>query len=73
MALSVVWCSDDGKEHAMHPELMQEIARYSRADMLREAERARLAHEASVDRDETRRRFRLRRRERVAFKPAYGR
>lgn len=57
----------------MHPTLMHEIARYRQADMLREAERARLAHEASLDRDETRRRFSLRRRRRAAFKPAYGR
>lgn len=57
----------------MHPTLMHEIARYRQADMLREAERARLAHEASVATDGTRRRFRLRRRERTAFKPAFGR
>jgi hypothetical protein len=53
---------------------MQEIARYRQADMLREAERARLAHEvsserASVEADTPRRRFRLRRRERPAFTP----
>jgi hypothetical protein len=54
----------------MHPTLMHEIARYRQADMLREAERARLAHEASLDGDKTRRRFRLRRRERTTFKPA---
>ena len=29
----------------MHPTLMHEIARYGQADMLREAEQARLAHE----------------------------
>jgi hypothetical protein len=58
----------------MHPTLMHEIARYRQADMLREAERARLAHEASLegDKDSTRRRFRLRLRERGAFKPAFG-
>jgi hypothetical protein len=60
----------------MHPTLMQEIARYRQADMLREAERARLAHEvsserASVDADKPRRRFRLRRRERPAYRPAF--
>ncbi len=43
----------------MHPTLMQEIARYRQADMLREAERARLAHEVSLDSDRPRRRFRL--------------
>lgn len=54
----------------MHPTLMHEIARYRQADLLREAERARLAHLASVDADEPRRRFRLRRRTRLAFRPA---
>jgi hypothetical protein len=43
----------------MHPTLMQEIARYRQADMLREAERARLAHEVSLGSDRPRRRFRL--------------
>ena len=33
----------------MHPTLMHEIARYRQADMLREAERARLAHQASTE------------------------
>lgn len=56
----------------MHPTLMHEIARYRQADMLREAERARLAHEASTDVEKTRRRW-LRRRERTALKPAFGR
>jgi hypothetical protein len=56
----------------MHPTLMHEISRYRQADLLREAERARLAHEASSNRTETRRRW-LRRRERWAFKPAFGR
>ena len=56
----------------MHPTLLQEIARYRQADMLREAERARLAHEVSLERaslgaDRTRRRFRLRRRGRPVF------
>ena len=32
----------------MHPTLMHEIARYRQADLLREAERARLAHQASL-------------------------
>jgi hypothetical protein len=54
----------------MHPTLVQEIARYRQADMLREAERARLAHEVSTRMDKPRRRFRLRRRERPAFVPA---
>jgi hypothetical protein len=49
----------------MHPTLMHEIARYRQADLLREAERARLAHQAST-RGSTRRRW-LRRRERTAF------
>ena len=33
----------------VHPTLMHEIARYRQADMLREAERARLAHQASTE------------------------
>ena len=56
----------------MHPTLMHEIARYRQADLLREAERARLAHEASADTGKTRRRW-LRRRERTVFTPAFGR
>lgn len=56
----------------MHPTLMHEIARYRQADMLREAERARMAAEASTEGGRTRRRW-LRRRERSAFKPAFGR
>jgi len=56
----------------MHPTLMHEISRYRQADLLREAERARLAHEASADQPKTRRRW-LRRRERPAFTPAFGR
>lgn len=58
----------------MHPTLMHEIARYRQADLLREADRARLAHEASTEMETqgTRRRW-LRRRERTAFKPAFGR
>ena len=55
----------------MHPTLMHEIARYRQADLLREAERARLAHQASTEGGSTRRRW-LRRRERTAFKPAFG-
>jgi hypothetical protein len=52
--------------------LKHEIARYRQADILRESARARLAHEAilAAERDGTRRRFRLRRKERPAFKPA---
>jgi hypothetical protein len=57
----------------MHPTLMHEIARYRQADMLREAERARLAHEASLAADTPRRRPRLRRRALPFFKPALGR
>jgi hypothetical protein len=56
----------------MHPTLMHEIARYRQADLLREAERARLAHEASADGEKNRRRW-LRRRERPALTPAFGR
>lgn len=33
----------------MHATLMHDIARYRQADMLREAQRARLAHEASIE------------------------
>ena len=55
----------------MHPTLMHEIARYRQADMLREAERARLLTRSAQSRS-TRRRW-LRRRERTAFKPAFGR
>jgi hypothetical protein len=57
----------------MHPTLMYEIARYRQADMLREAERARLAHEVSVASDTPKRRTRLRRRALPFFKPALGR
>ena len=59
----------------MHPTLMQEIARYRQADMLREAERARLAHQVSIASDRPRRRLRLRL-PRIAFsghgRPAFG-
>lgn len=58
----------------MHPTLMQEIARYRQADMLREAEQARLAHEVSLASDRPRRRFRLPRLGTVGFgRPAFGR
>jgi hypothetical protein len=57
----------------MHPTLMREIARYRQADMIREAERARLAHEASAERVEGTRRRWPRRRGRTAFTPAFGR
>jgi hypothetical protein len=57
----------------MHPTLMQEIGRYRQADMLREAERARLAHEASADVETKTRRRWLRRRERPVFRPAFER
>jgi hypothetical protein len=62
----------DRKESIVHPTLMQEIARYRQADLLREAERARLAHEASMTADRPRRRFRLRR-ERPVYRPAFER
>ena len=57
----------------MHPTLMREIARYRQADLIREAERARLAHEASAERVEKTRRRWPRRRGRPAFTPAFGR
>jgi hypothetical protein len=57
--------------HDIHPTLRHEIARYRQADILRESERARLAHELSLEDDRPRRRLRLRRRERSAFKPAF--
>lgn len=58
----------------MHPTLMHEIARYRQADLLREAERARLAHEVSMETDRPRRRFRLWRRSAAPVfpKPALG-
>lgn len=43
----------------MHPTLMHEIARYRQADMLREVERTRRAHEVSTAFDTPRRRFSL--------------
>jgi hypothetical protein len=66
-----VWATE--RSQIVHPTLMQEIARYRQADLFKEAERARLAHEASVTADRPRRRFRLRRRERPAYKPAFER
>ena len=59
----------------MYPTLHYEIARYHQADMLREAERARLAHEVSMASDRPRRRFRLWRRSTSPAhpKPAYER
>ena len=56
----------------MHPTLTYEIARYHQADLLREAAQPRLAREATAGRKENRRRW-LRRRERPAFKPSFGR
>ena len=58
----------------MHPTLLHEIARYRQADLLREAERARLAHEVSMASDRPRRRWWFRRERNVpAFrKPALG-
>lgn len=58
----------------MHPVLMYEVARHRQADMLREAERARLAHQVSLASDKPhRRRFRL---PRIAFtghgRPVFG-
>ena len=50
----------------MHPTLLHEIANFRQADMLREAERARLAHAVSLASDRPRRRFRLRRRHEAA-------
>ena len=43
----------------MHPTLMHEIARYRQADLLREAEQARLAHEVKMASYRPQRRFRL--------------
>jgi len=43
----------------MHPTLMHEIARYRQADMLREVERTRLAHEVSMTFETPQRRFSL--------------
>ncbi len=56
----------------MHPTLMQDIARYRQVDMIREAERARLAHQVSADSDaQPRRRFNLSwRRHTAAGRPA---
>jgi hypothetical protein len=51
---------------------MYEIARYRQADLLREAERARLAHLATHGADQPRRRFRLRLRTRRSLRPALG-
>ncbi len=56
----------------MHPTLMQDIARYRQADLLREAERARLAHLASLASDGPRRRFRFRLRNCTSLRPALG-
>jgi hypothetical protein len=60
----------------MHPSLMQEIARYRQSDLIREAERVRLAHEVSMASDRPRRRWWFRRRSELPAalpKPAYGR
>lgn len=58
----------------MHPHLMQEIARYRQADMLREAERARLAHQISLASDRPRRRLRLPRLRLAGLgRPVFGR
>lgn len=59
----------------MHPTLMYEIARYRQADMIREAERARLAHAASLAADTTQRHKPRTRRRAFPFfsKPALGR
>ena len=43
----------------MHPTLMHEIARYRQADLLREAEQERLAHEVKMASYRPQRRFRL--------------
>ena len=58
----------------MHPSLSHEIARYHHADLLREAERARLAHELSTASDLPRRRFKLGRRGKAPAspRPAFG-
>jgi hypothetical protein len=43
----------------MHPTLMHEIARYRQADLLRDAEQERLAHEVRMASYRPQRRFRL--------------
>jgi len=54
----------------MYPTLFYEIARYRQADLLCEAERARLAKLAALASDRTQRRFRLRRR--TSLRPVLG-
>jgi hypothetical protein len=56
----------------MHPTLFYEIARYRQADLLREAERARLVKLATLASSRTQRRFRFRFRRRTSLRPALG-
>jgi hypothetical protein len=63
---------DERKEFEMYPTLMYEIARYRQADLLREAERARLAKLATASK-EPRRWFPFRRRtRRTSLRPVLG-
>ena len=56
----------------MHPTLMQDIARYRQADLLREAEQARLVKLATASK-EPRRWFSFRRRtRRASLRPSLG-
>jgi hypothetical protein len=59
----------------MHPTLMHEIARYRQADLLREAEQERLAHEVKMASYGPQRRFRLLDRNKVAVlgRPVFSR
>ena len=56
----------------MHPTLMQEIGRHRQADLLREAEQARLARAAIVWGEQPRRRFAVRRSRFAALRPLLG-
>jgi hypothetical protein len=59
----------------MHPTLMHEIARYRQADLLREAEQSRLAHEVKTTSYRPQRRIRLLDRNRgvVLGRPVFSR
>ncbi len=56
----------------MHPTLFYEIARYRQADLLREAERARLARLATLASGPGQGRFRFRLRRRTSLRPVLG-
>jgi len=59
----------------MHPTLLHEIARYSQADLLRNAERERPGHEVTMAPNEPQRRDRLRSRSKGAVlgRPVFSR